>query len=127
MESPKDTALTLPESSPQESTPEKVTLLPPPTREANGQFLPGVAGTTLTRKLIRDTIRAKFRQNPEKFQEIMDKWIEDCTHLDPTVRETARKSLSDRLEGKPVQAVANDDENPVGSAVINFTLVPRRD
>lgn len=81
----------------------------------------------LRRKPIKDAIRARRNVDPETFNKAIDMLIADTISPDRELAHTAFKILADYSGEKPVQTVANDDDNPIGPAVIQFNVVPRRD
>lgn len=60
-------------------------------------------------KLIRDALMAALRQDPQQLKRIAEKWVNQAEEGD----HQARTSLADRIDGKAVQPIAGDDENPL--------------
>lgn len=59
-------------------------------------------------KIIRDALIAVQRQQPERLKRIAEAWW-DAAETD----QVARNALADRLDGKAVQPISGDDENPL--------------
>jgi hypothetical protein len=75
-------------------------------RNEKGQFVPGVSGNPDGKPLgavsIVAKIKAKFRENPEYFDEWVAKLMEDPKE---------RRAIVEQLDGKPKQSVALTGEN----------------
>jgi hypothetical protein len=69
-------------------------------RNEKGQFAPGVSGNPAGKPpgtvSIVAKIKAKFRENPQYFDEWVDKLLEDGGN---------RRAIMEQLDGKPKQAV----------------------
>lgn len=59
-------------------------------------------------KLVRDALKAALRQEPGKLKRIVGKWLDKAEEGDMQ----AIKEMTDRLDGKAVQPIASDEENP---------------
>lgn len=59
-------------------------------------------------KLVRDALKAALRQDPEQLKRIAEKW---CARAE--IDQQAANALADRLDGKAVQPISGDDENPL--------------
>lgn len=59
-------------------------------------------------KVIRDALKAALRQDPERLKRVAEKaWsMAEAGNL------AALKEIADRLDGKAVQPISNDDDNP---------------
>lgn len=60
-------------------------------------------------KLVRDALKAALRQEPEKLKRIVSKWLDKAEEGDMR----AINAMTDRLDGKAVQPISGDDENPL--------------
>lgn len=60
-------------------------------------------------KLIRDALKAAIRQEPEKLKRIAEKMLD----LAEEGNVQAFKEITDRIDGKAVQPISGDDENPL--------------
>lgn len=60
-------------------------------------------------KLVRDALMAAIRQEPERLKRIANKWLEKAEEGD----QQAMNGLADRIDGKAVQPISGDDENPL--------------
>lgn len=71
-------------------------------------------------KLIRDSLLAAIRQGPEKLKKAAERVVDDAANgnLD------AMKFMADRIDGKAVQPLANDYDNPL-MQVGDDTIEPR--
>lgn len=93
-------------------------LLPPPIRREDGKLLPGHHG--ITKKRVRAGLMEEINAAPEKWQATLRLWLDDCTHPDPAVRAEARKSLADRIEGKPTQILEDEHGRQYVAPVLTF-------
>lgn len=57
-------------------------------------------------KLIRDALMGAIRQSPEKLKRAAESVLDRASEGD----QTAMQFLADRIDGKAVQPIANDDE-----------------
>lgn len=60
-------------------------------------------------KIIRDALLAVQRQEPERLKRLAEKWWDNAEAGD----QQAMNSLADRIDGKPLQTLASDPENPL--------------
>lgn len=60
-------------------------------------------------KIIRDALKAALRQEPDKLKRIVAKWLDKAEEGDMQ----AIKEMTDRIDGKAVQPIAGDEENPL--------------
>jgi hypothetical protein len=60
-------------------------------------------------KVIRDALKAALRQDPDRLKRVAEKtWL-----MAEEGNLAAFKEIADRLDGKAVQPIAGDDENPL--------------
>ena len=59
-------------------------------------------------KLIRDALKAALRQDPRHLKEIAENWINRAK-----TDQQAATDLTNRIDGKAVQPISGDDENPL--------------
>lgn len=59
-------------------------------------------------KLVRDALKAALRQDPAQLKRIAKAWC-----LRAETDQMAANALTDRLDGKAVQPISGDDENPL--------------
>ena len=74
------------------------------------------------KKVVALAIRHHFQVTPEEYDVIIKMFIADCHSDDPVIRQAARKELFDRLDGKPVQVVEDEDGNAYVPPVVNITF-----
>lgn len=72
-------------------------------------------------KLLTDALRKLIVQNPDDAVAIAKKWIEAAKDGD----HQARKDLFDRLDGKPVQTIAGDEEAPLAFSLIERVIIDK--
>lgn len=65
-----------------------------------------------TDKLIRDALLAAQRQDPTKLKRLAEAWWERAME-----DQSSASALADRIDGKAVQPIANDGEDPFKIAV----------
>lgn len=68
----------------------------------------GGGGGRKADKIIRDALLAVQRQDPERLKRVAEAWW-NAAEID----NQARNSLADRLDGKAVQPISGDEENPL--------------
>ena len=76
----------------------------------------------ITKKRVRKGLMEEINADPENWQQVLKLWFQDCLHPDPAVRADARKSLADRLDGKPSQNFEDEDGNAYVPPVVNITF-----
>lgn len=59
-------------------------------------------------KLVRDALKAALRQDPGQLKRIAEKW---CKRAEDD--QAAANALADRLDGKAIQPISGDEENPL--------------
>lgn len=59
-------------------------------------------------KIIRDALKAALRQDPNALKEIAENWVNRAKE-----DQMAANALTDRLDGRAVQPISGDDENPL--------------
>lgn len=59
-------------------------------------------------KIVRDALRAALRQDTDQLKRIAENW---CKRAESD--QMSANALTDRLDGKAVQPISGDDENPL--------------
>lgn len=59
-------------------------------------------------KLIRDALKAALRQDATQLKRIAENWCKRAEN-----DQVSANALADRLDGKAVQPISGDDENPL--------------
>lgn len=57
-------------------------------------------------KIIRDALKAALRQDPGALKRIAENWV-----LRAETDQTAANALADRIDGKAVQPISNDEDD----------------
>jgi hypothetical protein len=68
----------------------------------------GGGGGRKADKIIRDALLAVQRQDPDRLKRVAEAWWNDAE-----TDQQARNALADRLDGKAVQPISGDEENPL--------------
>ena len=78
----------------------------------------GNKNATKDRRLITDALRRAVAQNPDKLKKACEKVLDEAVEGNLA----AFTLIADRLDGKPTQPIAGDDENPVAIAIIERVI-----
>lgn len=75
-------------------------------------------------RMFGDTLKRELKQRPDDVLTICNKLIEDAKSTIPEIRQEARKTLFERVDGKVPQPIVGDgDEPPVLFARIVRSIV----
>lgn len=85
--------------------------------EKGGQ--PGNKNATKDRRMITDALKRAVAQNPDKLREACEKVLQDAAEGNLG----SLNFIADRIDGKPTQTIAGDDDNPITINQVVRTIV----